>query len=96
MKEEEEEGIINTCLKEEEKVSLMNEESEMPVEIPQSLASSTVLNMLSKETLEIIKKVTSNSVKPTPSSNNFCLLQQSKRVNSQKPTPSLEMKLQEL
>lgn len=58
-----------------------------------TLYKSEILNKLSKETLEIIRKVTSN--KPTPSpALSFAFA--NKRVNSGKPTPSLESKLMEL
>ena len=55
-----------------------------------------LLKLLSKETLDIIRKVASN--KPTPSLHrpnlNFAL--SSKRIKSEKPTPCLESKLAEL
>ena len=52
------------------------------------------LNLLSKETLEVIRKAASK--KPSPAMNHLSYQFSNKRIKSDKPTPSLELKLNEV
>lgn len=63
--------------------------------VSEALSKTLALNLLSKETLEIIRKVTSN--KPTPTLRpSLSYSFSNKRINSDKPTPCLESKLAEI
>lgn len=52
------------------------------------------LKLLSKETLELIRKAASK--KPSPALNQLSYKFSGKRINSDKPTPVLELKLNEM
>jgi hypothetical protein len=94
--------MINTCTQRQDEEELKGEELSLLPEASSfapmhkaspSLYKSIILNTLSKQTLDVIRKATSLKATPSPVLN---FTYQNKRVNSNKPTPCLESKLSEL
>jgi hypothetical protein len=92
--------MINTCVQNQRDEDMICDlrspaNVKQSMNIPDAITKSMALNLLSKETLEIIRKVTSN--KPTPSIRpSLSYSFSNKRVNSDKPTPCLDSKIAEI
>ncbi|CDW91756.1 UNKNOWN [Stylonychia lemnae] len=100
-KQEEDQQMIDETISQANSIKITMNQTQA---IPENIRSLLTLNLLSKETLEMVRRAFSN--KPTPSLNTFNLgnnhrgpfnySYSQKRINSDKPTPCLQSKLQEL